>query len=152
MSKINSFKFKRKTGGNTTLKFSTGHSKTVFAGGYVTIPASETSLLGKLDPSRNSLSVFELIGPGDVNEVGPRTEAEKALKALTDEPNLEKADGAKMRIVEASPGWFDIYTADDIKFNTKRYREDEARKMAGLGPKTTDGNDQENTESETTDE
>jgi hypothetical protein len=144
MPEIKSFKFKRRAGGNTTLKFSTGHSKTIFAGGYVTIPAYERTLLEKLDPNKNKLSVFELIGPGDVNEVGPKTEAEKALKALTDEPRLEKDADAEMKIVEASRGWFDVYDADGKKLTTAKVREAKARELAGLEPKIETGKDSEN--------
>jgi hypothetical protein len=135
MSEIKSFKFKRKAGGNTTLKFSTGHQKTVFGGDFVTIPASEFVLLSKIDPNKNSLSVFELIGPGDVNEVGPKTEAEKALAAITAEPPLDKAAGSEMQIVDAGRGWFDVYDAEGKKLTTKKLRENEALEMAGLGPK-----------------
>jgi hypothetical protein len=155
MSEINSFKFKRKAGGNTTLRFSTGHSKTVFGGDCVTISAREVVLLSKIDPRKNKLSVFELVGPGDVNEVGPKTEAEKALAAITAEAPLDKAAGSEMQIVDAGRGWFDVYDAEGKKLTTSKLREDKARELAGLPPKPEvdklQGNTEENTESSTVD-
>jgi hypothetical protein len=155
MSDIKSFKFKRKKGGNSTLIFSGGKRVHVNGNDHekntVTIPASERTLLDKLDPKKNKLSVFELIGPGDVDEVGPKKEAEQALEALTTEPPLERAAGTEMKIVNTGNGWFDVYDAEGKKLTTKKLREDEAREMAGLSPKTEADEAPGNTEANTTD-